>query len=116
MAKAKKKAKKVKADRFGRTAASRIRTAETVAKDAEQRAAAIKRENVVLRLQNNALMEVLRAHTEQIEQNLKQVAAINGAMLSRARQHQAEGLLRAIADGHDGQAASHRGSTDINDD
>lgn len=68
-----------------------------------------RRENQVLRLQNGALMDVLRAHTEQVDGLLTQLVQTNSVMRARAKQHQAEGLLRSISDG----AA---GKTDINDD
>lgn len=101
MAKAKKKVakKKAKVDKFGRTAASRIRTAETVARDAEEATRGYRRENQILRLQNGALMDVIRAHTEQVDGLLTQLVQVNAVMRARAKQHQAEGLLRSISDG-----------------
>lgn len=97
MAKAKKK-QKVKVDSAGRTMASRMKTSETVAKDAEERAVGLKRENMILRLQNGALMDVIRAHTERVDRELNSLQLVNSTMLSRAKQHQAEGMLRAISE------------------
>lgn len=103
MAKAKKKAKsKVMLKRVKSASLADMRremaTSRNQLNEMREAYQPVKRENMILRLQNNALMEVLRNHARQVEELIGQLTSVNRQMLAHAKQNQAEGVLRAISE------------------